>query len=64
MGNTHEFHFEIHSLSAFAAFVAILRGDDLDDATLRALTVRLTQATTALSEAEKAAAVMLPEKKT
>jgi hypothetical protein len=49
-----DFHFEIRSLAAFAAFIALIRSTDIDDATLAKLTAQLVQTTTALSEAEKA----------
>jgi hypothetical protein len=46
------FHLEITSLEEFAAFVAILRGDDLS--TLPELTARLKKSTQALAAAETA----------
>ncbi len=48
------FHIEINSLEAFAAFVAILRGEAIDDDILQQLTKTLLASTRALSDAEKA----------
>ncbi len=47
------FHLEIHGLPAFAAFVAIIRGQEPDAAQLKALTHKLSTGTADLADAEK-----------
>ncbi len=54
MNDERRFHLEINSLEAFAAFCALIRGEDLDDDKIRELTARLTKATAVLSAAEQA----------
>lgn len=52
--NRHSFRLEITSLEEFAAFVAIIRGSNLDDPKLLELTAKLQKSTKQLSDAEKA----------
>ncbi len=57
MCHTHpmpeSFHLEIHGLPAFAAFVAIIRGQEPDEAQLKALTQTITNTNADLADAEK-----------
>ena len=46
------FHLEINSIEDLAAFVALIRGEDLTK--LQEMTARLSGATQALSDAERA----------
>ena len=50
------FHLEIHSLATFAAFVALIRGDDVDAATIAKLTATLKRSDDDLQAAVDAAA--------
>jgi len=45
------FHFEINSFAEFAAFVALIRGEDLDDQQLARMAARLQTATDAQAAA-------------
>ncbi len=55
MADLCSFRIDIQGLEAFAAFVAVIRGADLTDATLVKLTAQLHESRTALSDAETAA---------
>ena len=48
------FHLEIDSMEEFAVFLALVRGDALDEDRLKALVARLHGASDALAAAEKA----------
>ena len=48
------FHLEIDSLEEFAVFLALVRGDALEEDQLRALVAKLHGASDALAAAEKA----------